>query len=218
VAKAKGFKKFVLLVSSALIVFGLLAENASADQFSDEDRFIQLINSDRAASGLPGLAMDGTLRDLARRHSGEMAGAGQIFHNSGLASQVPGGWSAIGENVGVGGSVDGLHAAFMNSSGHRANVLGGYDKAGIGIVMSGSTIYVTEVFWKSASSPAAAAPAPQAPAPVAKSVAAPAAAPAAARSKMKCRKVGRRVKCKAVAKKRRTRTRSRARAPVRRRR
>jgi hypothetical protein len=214
VAKARGFKKFVLLVSSALIVFGLLAENASADQFSDEDRFIQLINSDRAASGLPGLAMDGTLRDLARRHSGEMAAAGQIFHNSGLASQVPGGWSAIGENVGVGGSVDGLHSAFMNSPGHRANVLGGYDKAGIGIVMSGSTIYVTEVFWKSASSPAAVAPAPQPPAPVAKSVA----APAAAKPKMKCRRVGRRVKCKAVAKKRRSRTRSRARARVRRRR
>ena len=214
-SKAKGIKKFLLVVTSAFIVLGLLAEGASADQLSDEERFLQLINSDRAGAGLPGLAMDGSLRDLARRHSGEMAAAGQIFHNSALASQVPGGWRTIGENVGVGGSVEGLHAAFMNSPGHRANVLGDYDRAGIGVVFSGSTIYVTEIFWKTASAPAA--PSAGSVAPPAGSSAAPAAPKAAApKAKYRCRKVGRRTKCtKIVAKKnravKRTRTRSRRR-------
>ena len=215
-ARAKGFKKLLLVVTSAFIVLGLLAEGASADQLSDEERFLQLINADRAGAGLPALGMDGSLRDLARRHSGEMAAAGQIFHNSALASQVPGGWRSIGENVGVGGSVEGLHSAFMNSPGHRANVLGDYDRAGLGVVLSGSAIYVTEIFWKTASAPA---PSAGSGAPAsAGSVAA--AVPAAPKAKYRCRKVGRRTKCtKIVAKKKRTtkRATSRARARARRR-
>ena len=197
-ANLRGLKKFLVLISSAFIVMGLLAEGASADQLSDEERFMQLINADRAANGRPGLAMDGTLRDLARAHSGTMAGAGHIFHNSNLGSQVPGGWRALGENVGVGPGVDALHIAFMNSPGHRANVLGDYDKAGIGIVMSGSTMYVTEIFWKTAAAPAA---------PV-----------AAAKPKMKCRKVGRRMSCRSVGKRSRSKVRARAKVKSRRRR
>jgi cysteine-rich secretory family protein len=122
-----------------------------------EDRFVALINASRAANGQGGLAVDGTLVGNARTHSAEMAGQGTIFHNGSLPSQLPGGWRSVGENVGVGGDVDGLHSAFMNSPGHRANVLGDYDRVGIGVEMAGSAIYVTEVFWKTASAPAASA-------------------------------------------------------------
>jgi hypothetical protein len=38
----------------------------------------------------------------------------------------------------------------MDSPGHRANVLGDYDRVGIGIVFDGATIFVTEEFWKTA--------------------------------------------------------------------
>lgn len=94
----------------------------------------------------------------------------------------------------MGGTVDGLHIAFMNSPGHRANVLGDYDKAGIGVVMSGSTMFVTEIFWKSASVPAA---------PV-----------AAGKPKMKCKKVGRRVTCRSAGKRTRTKIRARSKSRV----
>jgi uncharacterized protein YkwD len=194
VAKLRGIKKLLVVLSSAFIVLGLLAEGASADQLSDEDRFLQLINAERAANGRPGLAMDGALRELARAHSATMAGAGHIFHNSNLGAQAPAGWRALGENVGMGGAVDGLHIAFMNSPGHRANVLGDFDKAGIGIAMSGSTMFVTEIFWKSASVPAAAV--------------------AAAKSKMKCKKVGRRVTCRSVGKRAHSKVRARSKARV----
>jgi hypothetical protein len=122
-----------------------------------EDHFVQLINASRAANGQGPLAVDGALVGNARNHSAEMAAQSTIFHNGALPSQLPGGWRSIGENVGVGGDVVGLHNAFMNSPGHRANVLGDYDRVGIGVEMAGTAMYVTEVFWKTASAPVAAA-------------------------------------------------------------
>ncbi|MGH2703523.1 MAG: CAP domain-containing protein [Actinomycetota bacterium] len=43
-----------------------------------------------------------------------------------------GNWQALGENVGVGGDVEALHRAFMDSPGHRTNFLGDYERVGIG--------------------------------------------------------------------------------------
>lgn len=172
-----------LLVSTALVAsLSLVAEGISlADPVSDEARFVQRINQDRANSGLGPLSADGPLVGAARNQSSRMAGSGSIFHNGNLPNEVPGGWESLGENVGSGASVDDLHASFMNSPSHRANVLGGFDRIGVGIVMSGSTYFVTEVFWKTISAPAA--------------VSSVAAAPTTKLVK-KCRKVRGRMVCK----------------------
>lgn len=177
----RGFRK--ILVMSALVAsISLVAEGVSlADPVSDEGRFVQLINQDRANSGLGPLSVDGPLVDAARNQSSRMAASGMIFHNSNLPGEVPGGWQSLGENVGTGSSVDELHAAFMNSPGHRANVLGNYDRIGVGIVMSGSTYFVTEVFWKTVSAAASASAASASPATV-----------------KKCRKVKKRTICTKV--------------------
>lgn len=145
----KARKLLVLIATVASI--SLMAETAFADVGYSEDNFAQLINADRAANGLPTLAVETFLVTPARAQSARMASAGEIFHNPNLAAEFASGWQSLGENVGVGGTIDDLHAAFMNSPSHRANVLGNYDKVGIGIVMDGSTIYVTELFWKTAS-------------------------------------------------------------------
>lgn len=191
----RGFRK--ILVMSALVAsLSLVAEGVSlADPVSDEGRFVQLINQDRANSGLGPLSVDGPLVDAARNQSSRMASSGTIFHNSNLPGEVPGGWQSLGENVGTGATVDDLHAAFMNSASHRANVLGAYDRIGVGIVMSGSTYFVTEVFWKTASAVASASVS---------------AAPAASTVK-KCRKVKRRTICTKVKAKSRKARRSRRR-------
>jgi uncharacterized protein YkwD len=56
-------------------------------------------------------------------------------------------WSILGENVGVGGNVNSLHQAFMNSPAHRDNVLfGQYRHVGVGVKMDGDTMWVTIVF------------------------------------------------------------------------
>lgn len=178
--------KLIVFVTTIAAVAMFAESMAFADTASDEDHFVQLINASRAAAGLAPLSVDGQLVSNARNHSAEMAAQGTIFHNAALASQITGNWVALGENVGVGPTVDDLHAAFMNSAGHRANILGDYDRVGVGEVLSGSTIYVTEVFWKTApaSAPVASAPA---------GAQASAAAVATVRS---CRRVGRRTVCR----------------------
>jgi uncharacterized protein YkwD len=77
-----------------------------------------------------------------------MANSGSLYHNSRLAQDCSGmNWRILGENVGVGSSVDGLHRAFMNSSAHRKNILRGqYRKIGVGVVRGGGRTWVTVVF------------------------------------------------------------------------
>jgi len=79
-----------------------------------------------------------------------MAGHG-LSHNPNLSADLGRagvtGWRAIGENVGYNGSVDRAHAAFMASQGHRDNILNaGYSHVGIGVVRSGSTVWITMNF------------------------------------------------------------------------
>ena len=79
-----------------------------------------------------------------------MIDADAIFHSTSaeLQAAAGSGWEKLGENVGRGGSVSSLHTAFMNSSGHRANILGDYNKVGIGTGTSDGVLYVTVVFMK----------------------------------------------------------------------
>lgn len=135
-----------LLLTAALTVMGL-GISASADS-GMEAEFLSKINASRAAAGLGKLQMSGGLSSYARGHSGKMADAGKIYHSTSaqLRSAAGSGWSKIGENVGRGPSVSGLHTAFMNSSGHKANILGSYDTAGVGVSVKDNYIYVTVVF------------------------------------------------------------------------
>ncbi|TVP70254.1 MAG: CAP domain-containing protein [Nitriliruptor sp.] len=122
-----------------------------------ESQFVSAVNSERAAKGLPALAVAGDLTSLARSHSRVMADAGNLHHNPNLGSAVSG-WQKVGENVGRGPTVSSIHSALMNSSGHRRNILDSdWTQIGVGVVVDGGgQVWVTQVFRK----PAGAAPAP----------------------------------------------------------
>ncbi len=139
------------LLVAALAVVGLSA-SAGADSGSEQG-FLSAINSSRAAVGLGPLKMDGGLQAHARKHTADMIAAGDIYHSSSseLKSAAGSGWTKLGENVGRGGSVSSLHQAFMNSSAHKANILGDYNYAGIGTDTSDGVLYVTVVFMKKGS-------------------------------------------------------------------
>jgi hypothetical protein len=135
-----------LLLTVALSLMGL-GISASADA-GVEGQFLSKINASRASAGLAPLQMSGSLQSYARSHSAKMAAAGKIYHSSSdqLRSAAGSGWTKLGENVGRGPSVNSIYDALMNSSGHRKNILGGYNQVGIGVVQSGGYIYVTQVF------------------------------------------------------------------------
>ena len=113
-----------------------------------ESEFFSLMNSARASAGLAPLASDSALTAYARSHTATMIASGTIFHSSGLGS-ITTGWSRMGENVGMGPTPSIIHQAFMASPGHRANILGDYNYAGIGAdTAPDGTIFVTVVFMK----------------------------------------------------------------------
>lgn len=152
-------RRFFLVL---LVAFALIAANASSALAADagsEGQFVSLINASRAEQGLGNLTVYWDLVDDARTHSDAMLASDTLFHNPDLRN-VTTGWQSIGENVGYGYEIQGLHDAFMASPGHRANILGDYNYVGIGVSNeSDGTIWVTVVFMRGPSGLATSAPA-----------------------------------------------------------
>ena len=91
------------------------------------------------------------ISELARRHSLKMARTGDLFHTSDPARSYLKGvrWKTWGENVGVtGGTIGDLQAAFMDSPGHRANILNrDFRNVAVGAVRRDGVLWVTVFFW-----------------------------------------------------------------------
>ena len=139
-------RKLFLGLILALVVSPLFPATAQADTVSDEATFVAKINDLRAGLGVAPLQVNANLVSKARAWSAGMAAAGKIWHST-LSDGITEDWKKLGENVGMGGSVDGLHTAFVNSPHHYENLVDpAFGYVGIGIVMSGSTIFVTEEF------------------------------------------------------------------------
>ena len=93
-----------------------------------------MINADRAGAGLGPLTWSGCLANIAAQNAQRMASQGAISHAGGAQADLGCGLgSTAGENVGYwsGGINDGqLNTMFMNSAGHRANIMGNYHHVG----------------------------------------------------------------------------------------
>jgi uncharacterized protein YkwD len=105
------------------------------------------INSTRANYGRRGLTLNVYLAKKAQRWAQYLAQIGRLKHSS-LSSGVPYRWRSLAENVGYGSTLTGVHAAFLRSSGHRANILGNFTHVGTGVARSGSRVYVVHVFMR----------------------------------------------------------------------
>jgi uncharacterized protein YkwD len=111
-------------------------------------RIARLTNASRAEAGVGSLKLDPELSRVAAKHSRVMAKHRKLFHTPQdvLAWRVTH-WNALGENVGVGGSIRSLQKAFMASPSHRSNVLrSGWEHMGAAVRRSGGHVWVTVVF------------------------------------------------------------------------
>lgn len=139
-------RKLVYGLILALGTLSFFPAGAKADTVSDEAAFVAKINDLRVSKGLAPLQVNGNLTAKARSWSAGMAAAGKIWHST-LSDGVTEDWRKLGENVGMGGSVDGLYTAFVNSPRHYENLVDpAFEYIGVGIVMSGNTIFVSQVF------------------------------------------------------------------------
>jgi hypothetical protein len=117
--------------ASRLLVAGLLLVLFISRSSGAEERVLELINEHRAAAGLTPLVRVAELEAAALGHSQDMAGGDFMSHagsNGSSAGQriTAAGyrWTRYGENVAVGyPSAESVVAAWMQSPGHRANIL-----------------------------------------------------------------------------------------------
>src|SRR5438309_253533 len=112
-----------------------------------ESQFVAKLNAARSAAGLRPYSVASDLTSVARQHSAQMASKQSLYHNPNLTSQVQN-WQAVGENVGEGPTVSDVHAAFMHSPEHKANILDhDFTQVGVGVVVDkNGIIWVTEDF------------------------------------------------------------------------
>lgn len=122
---------------------------------SEAQQALTLLNQDRAAKGLPALKWNSQLASLATSYGKDMISRGYFSHYN-PEGQSPFdrmnkagiSYRTAGENLAINTSVAAAEKAFMNSSGHRANILSSnFTEVGIGVVHSSSgSVYVVQEF------------------------------------------------------------------------
>lgn len=127
------------------------APESSNPSYGEE--VLHLVNKERGAAGLSPLTMDSKLTAAANRRSIEIVGKfshqrpnGSDFHT--VLEEYGVNYRTSGENIAYGQpSPQAVVSAWMNSPGHRANILGSqFKKLGVGVHIEKGTIYWTQLF------------------------------------------------------------------------
>lgn len=122
---------------------------------SESQQALNLLNQDRANQGLPPLRLNAQLSNLALYYAQDMSNRQFFSHNNPEGQSpfdrmhkwgVPFGYA--GENLAINVNIASAEQAFMNSSGHRANILNPhYTQVGIGVQhTSRGNVYVVQEF------------------------------------------------------------------------
>ena len=111
---------------------------------ADEQEVFNLINAQRTSAGLSALKIDEELQNVARVKAKDMVDNNYFSHNSptygtpfNMIKNFGISYKAAGENIAGNSSNQGAVNAWMNSEGHRANILSNnYNYTGIAVVSS----------------------------------------------------------------------------------
>lgn len=119
--------------------------NTTTSQLTaDEQEVFDLINAKRVANGLPSLKIDDELQNVARIKAKDMVDNNYFSHNSptygspfDMIKKFGISYKTAGENIAGNSSNSGAVNAWMNSEGHRANILNSsFNYTGVGVVKS----------------------------------------------------------------------------------
>ena len=103
---------------------------------------------------LPALRWDASLAEAARRHAELMARQHRFAHQlpgelklSQRAAQAGAHFSRVAENIAIGAEAVEIHDGWMESPGHRANILdAGFTTLGVGVFENQGKLYAVEDF------------------------------------------------------------------------
>jgi uncharacterized protein YkwD len=143
----------------AVAVSGAIAQTAPAPAPQPAnpvaEELLRLVNAERRRVNAPPLVLNDRLSIAAQRHAQDMATSRRLSHigsdGSTLRSRIDATqyrWSTIGENVALGQpTAAAVVAAWMNSPGHRQNILNpAFTELGIGSASGGGRPYWVQVF------------------------------------------------------------------------
>jgi uncharacterized protein YkwD len=144
--KPRSRKLLCVAVAGAV---GLGTAGPAAALTKPERRMKRYINQERSSRGIRTLRVNNSLSKKARRHSRKMARRGRVVYHSNLSYTMRGyNYRIAGENVGMSWKLRRVHRLFMNSKGHRRNILrSGYRRVGIGVYRANGKVWVTEIFY-----------------------------------------------------------------------
>jgi len=143
----------VLAVLVALAVCAALAlPAAAADTAGYAAEVARLVNAERAKAGLPALAADTALAAAAQSRAQETATSfshtrpdGREWHTV-LAEQGIT-YRRAGENIAYGQKTPAeVVTGWMNSQGHRENILGNFTRIGVGVYEKNGVLYWAQLF------------------------------------------------------------------------
>ena len=115
--------------------------SATATATTAEKTAFDLLNADRAKNGLKPLKLNSQLTALGEKYAQDMINRNFFAHNNpeGLTPfdrmrQAGISYNTAGENLAINSNVNTAEVAFMNSAGHKANILNTqYTDVGIGV-------------------------------------------------------------------------------------
>lgn len=151
------------MLVAAAVVAGVPNSAGAAQDLTAEQQFVSLVNAERNKLAVPSLRPVKDVRDVAYSWSTVMASERRMYHNPDYYNQFCC-WRRAAENVGwttvsdandpaaVKEAVERLHQAFMNSDGHRANIMNPlFDHVGIGVELRENSCpsgtYYTTCLW-----------------------------------------------------------------------
>lgn len=121
------------------------ANNTTKSELTaDEQKVFDLINAKRVANGLSALKIDDEVQNIARIKAQDMVDSNYFSHTSptygspfNMMKSFGISYKTAGENIAGNSSNSGAVNAWMNSEGHRANILNSsFNYTGIGVVKS----------------------------------------------------------------------------------
>ncbi len=125
----------------------------SSELSSYADQVLKLVNQERAKAGLPALTTNKTLQAAANKRAQEIVQSFSHTRPDGSSTftvldDYGISYRSAGENIAYGQRTPAdVMNAWMNSPGHRANILkDGFGKVGIGVYKVNGTLYWTQVF------------------------------------------------------------------------
>lgn len=115
--------------------------DAAASMTADEKEVFNLINKERQNNGLSALKVDSEVQRVARIKAEDLVNNNYFSHQSptygspfDMLKSFKISYKTAGENIAGNSSNSSAVSAWMNSSGHRANILNGnFNYTGIGV-------------------------------------------------------------------------------------